>query len=107
MFVRIVECQARPGRREQVSNQVKTTVLPILQEQAGFVDFVALADRSDAERLLCVSFWTSQEDAAHYHQQHYETIANLLAPVLEGPPTLETFAVNASTSHRLAIDRAA
>jgi hypothetical protein len=61
MFARVVECQSKVGRSEQVGSKLKNDILPILQKQ----------------------------------------------PDLESPPTLETFAVNASTAHRIAVGRAA
>ena len=107
MFARVVECQSKAGRSEQMGNKLMNHVLPILQEQPGFVDFLTLSDKTNPERLMCISFWTSRQDAEEYHRQHYDTITDMLKPVLESPPTLETFTVNASTAHRIAVDRAA
>jgi heme-degrading monooxygenase HmoA len=107
MFARVVECQAKDGMGVQISTKVSNDVLPSLQKQPGFVDFFALSDKTNAERLVCISFWTSREDAEEYHRQHYETITNMLKPVLESPPTLKSFTVSASTAHRIAVSRAA
>jgi quinol monooxygenase YgiN len=68
IFARVVECQAKEGRGVQISTKVTNEVLPILQKQPGFVDFLALSDKTNAERLVCISFWTSREDAEEYHQ---------------------------------------
>ena len=102
MFARVVECQSKDGMGMQVSAKVTNDVLPILQKQPGFVDFFALSDKTNAEKLLCISFWTSREDAEEYHGRHYETIASMLKPVLGSPPTLKTFTVTPSTAHRIA-----
>jgi heme-degrading monooxygenase HmoA len=75
----------------QISAKVTNDVLPSLQEQPGFVDFFALSNRTNAERLVCNGFWTSREDAEECHRQHLETITNMLQPVLESP-RLKTFA---------------
>jgi quinol monooxygenase YgiN len=107
MFARVVECQAKDGMGVQISTKVSNDVLPSLQKQPGFVDFFALSDKTNAERLVCISFWTSREDAEESHRQHYETITNMLKPVLESPPTLKSFTVSASTAHRIAVSRAA
>jgi quinol monooxygenase YgiN len=107
MFVRSVECQAKHGQSEEISKLVSRDVLPVLQEQPGFVDLVVMADKSDPERIVCISFWNSPEDADLYHRQHYDTIRGMLRPVLESSPTLETFTVEASTAHRIAVGRAA
>jgi hypothetical protein len=107
MFALVEECQAKDGSRVQTSDKVTKDVLPILQKQPGFVDFVALSEETNAERLVCISFWTAPEDAEEYHRQHYETITNMLKPVLEFPPTLKIYAVSASTAHRIGIRQAA
>jgi heme-degrading monooxygenase HmoA len=103
MFARVLECQAKDRKGAQISTKMTNDVLPCLRKQPGFVDFFALSDTTNAERLVCVSFWTSREgDAEEYHRQHYEMITNMLKPVLESAPTLETFTVSASTAHRIA-----
>ena len=107
MFARVVECQSKAGRIEQIGNKLKDDVLPVLEGQPGFVDFLILSDKTNPERLMCISFWTSRQDAEEYHSQHYDTITDMLKPVLESPPTLKTFTVIASTAHRIAVDRAA
>jgi hypothetical protein len=107
MFARVVECHSKVGRSEQVGNKLENDVLPILQKQPGFVDFLTLSDRINPERLMCISFWTLREDAEEYHRQHYYLITDMLKPVLDCPPTLKIFAVNASTAHRIAVGRAA
>ena len=103
MFARVLECQAKDSKGPQISTKVTNDVLPCLQKQPGFVDFFALSDKTNAERLVCVSFWTSREDdTEEYHRQHYEMVTNMLQSVLESPPTLKTFTVRASTAHRIA-----
>jgi quinol monooxygenase YgiN len=107
MLARIVECQAKSGRGEELSTKVRNDVLPILQTQPGFVDFLALSDKASPQRVVCISLWSSREDADKYHQQHYDTITDMLKPLLQSAPTLETFTVSASTAHRIAAVRAA
>ena len=99
MFARVVECHSEVGRSEQVGNKLENDVLPILQKQPGFVDVLNLPDKINPERLMCISFWNSREDAEEYHRQHYYLITDMLKSVLDSPPTLKTFAVNASTAH--------
>ena len=107
MFARVVDCQSKVGRSEQVGSKLENDLLQILQKLPGFVDFLTLSDKTNPERLVCISFWTSREDADEYHRQHYDTITDMLMPILESPPTLEILAVNASTVHRIAVGRAA
>jgi hypothetical protein len=58
MFARVVECPSKVGRSKQVGNRLKNDVLPVLQKQLGFVDFLTLSDKTNPERLVCISFWT-------------------------------------------------
>src|SRR5271166_2020444 len=51
MFARSEECQAKDGSGVQISTKMANDVLPILQEQPGSVDFLALSDKTNAERL--------------------------------------------------------
>lgn len=98
MFARVLA-----SKGAQISTKVTNDVLPCLQKQPGFVDFFALSDKTNAERLVWVSFWTSREgDAEGYHRQHYEMVTSTVKPVLESPPALTTFMVSASTAHRIA-----
>jgi len=107
MFARVVECQAKKGHADGVAARVTTEVVPVLQKQPSFVDFVALADEEIPERLLCISLWTSSPDTDNYHHDHYDTIVGLLRPLLASAPALETFAVHTSTVHRIAVRKAA
>jgi hypothetical protein len=45
MFARVVECHSKVGRSEQVGNKLENDVLPILQKQPGFVDFLTFPTR--------------------------------------------------------------
>lgn len=107
MFARVVVCQSKAGRSEQVGTKLENAILPILQKVPGFVDLLTLSDKADPERLVCISFWTVREGVEKYNSQHYYTIADLLTPLLESPATQEIFEVNASTAHGIAPGRAA
>ena len=50
MFARVVECQSKAGRSEQVGNKLENDVLPILQKQAGFLSDLLGAVRQDKPR---------------------------------------------------------
>ena len=39
MFTRALECEAKVGKKDELTNRVITDVLPILQNQHGFVDY--------------------------------------------------------------------
>jgi len=107
MFTRIVECQVKPEKRDEFSNKLRNEVLPILQKQPGFVDLIELVSENNPERIVSVSFWKNKEDAERYHREHYNRITEMLKPNLKRDPTVETFTVDTSTTHRIAAGKAA
>jgi heme-degrading monooxygenase HmoA len=107
MFTRIVECQAKPGKQEELADKVRNEVLAILQRHPGFVDLITLRDNVDPERVVSLSFWRTREDAEHYHRNYYDRVSNILAPLVSSNPNVETFVVDDSTVHRIAARKAA
>ena len=107
MFTRLVECQPKAGKREELTNKVRNEVLTILRKQPGFVDLIALRDNADEQHLIYLTFWHSREEAEHHQHDNYDRIVNMLKPLLTSNPLLETFEVDASTVHRIAVGKAA
>ncbi len=107
MFTRVVECEAKKGKSEDLTRRMRNEVLPALKRQPGFIDLIALRDSIDAERVVCLSFWDSKESAEKYDREHYDTIVDVLKPVLQTNPTVETLRVELSTAHRIATSQAA
>ncbi len=107
MFTRIVECHVKPEKKDEFNNKLRSEVLPILQKQPGFVDLIALASENDPERMVALSFWNSKQDAERYHQEHFKRIAEILKPHLRRDPSVETYNVDTSTTHRIAAGKKA
>jgi hypothetical protein len=107
MLALFMECLAKIGNADEVSNRVVAEILPILQEQLSFIDFIVLTDKEMPERLLCISVLNSMDDRDKYHREQYDTVAKVLRPILAMPPSLETFNITASTAHRLGLRGAA
>ncbi|MDP9160808.1 MAG: antibiotic biosynthesis monooxygenase [Acidobacteriota bacterium] len=107
MFTRIVECHAKPGKRDEFGNKLRNEVVPILQKQAGFVDVIGLTSEDDADRMLAISFWKSKEDAERYEHEHYHRIVDIIKPLVKEDPRVKTFNVETSTSQRIAARKAA
>jgi quinol monooxygenase YgiN len=107
MFTRIVECHVKPEKKDEFNNKLRSEVLPILQKQPGFVDLIALASENDPERMVALSFWNSKQDAERYHQEHFKKITEILKPHLRREPSVETYNVDTSTTHRIAAGKKA
>jgi heme-degrading monooxygenase HmoA len=107
MFTRVVEARTKTGKAKEFSTTLNDKVLPILQKQSGFVDEITLVSNTEPERILALSFWETEADANRYHQEQFPRINELLSNVLETTPTVKTFTVDTSTTHKIARGKAA
>lgn len=107
MFTRALECEAKVGKKGELTNRFTTDVLPILQNQPGFVDMIVLSEDLHPKHLVYLSFWKSKEDAQQCHRERYEQIVNMIRPLITGPPTIENFTVEASTGHAVVASKVA
>jgi len=107
MFTRVVEITTKPGKTEQLSASINDKVLGILKKQKGFVDELVLVSDKEENRVLALSFWNTREDAEQYHRAEYPKVQEALRPILDAEPTIRTFEVNTSTTHKIASGKAA
>ncbi len=107
MFTRVVELRTRTGKSKEFSLTLNEKVLPILRKQPGFVDEITLVSNSEPERILALSFWQNQEQAERYHHETFPRITELLNNVLQDEPQVETYNVDTSTTHKIALGKAA
>jgi CRP/FNR family cyclic AMP-dependent transcriptional regulator len=56
VFAHTLECEARVGKKDELANQITKEVLPILRNQPGFADMIALSD----ERIMIAVAPTKQ-----------------------------------------------
>ena len=107
MFTRVVEITAKQGKTKDVAETIQEKVLPILRKQPGFVDEIVLVSTAETNRILGMSFWNDPEDAERYRREHYLKVEELLRPLLETTPKVNTFDVDTSTTHKIEFGNAA
>jgi len=107
MFTRIVEITAKQGKTKEVVQTIQEKILPILKKQPGFVDEIVLVSTADTNRILGMSFWQTPEDAELYRLDRYPVVEELLRPLVETTPKVNTFDVDASTTHKIVLGKAA
>ena len=107
MFTRLVEIKAQRGKADEVVNLIQDKVLPILRQQNGFVDEIALVSTTQPDRVIGMSFWRTQEDAERYHRENFPKISELLRPHIQGAPEVQNFNLHASTAHKITAGKAA
>lgn len=107
MFTRVVEVSSKPGKSHEVASAINEKVLPILRQQAGFLDETVLTSDMEPNRVMALSFWKTKEDAERYQREHYAKVTEILSNLIESPPAVRTFNVHTSTFHKIAAGLAA
>ena len=107
MFTRLVELRAKFGKARELSNVLNEKVVPILQNQPGFVDEIVLVSATEPDRVLGLSFWHAEADAERYNREHFKRVSDILSPLIEGAPKVQTFNVDTALSHGIAKGKAA
>ena len=107
MFTRVVEISTKPGKSQAVANTINEKILPILRQQAGFLDETVLTSDMEPNRVLALSFWKRKEDAEQYQREHYARVTEMLSNLMESPPSVRKFNVHTSTLHKIAAGIAA
>jgi heme-degrading monooxygenase HmoA len=107
MFTRTVEVTPKSGKARELANIINDKVLPILKKQKGFVDETVLVSDTEDNRVLSLSFWNSNENAEKYQREQYPAIHEMIRHLLEAEPVVRTFNVDSSTTHRIAVGKAA
>ncbi len=86
--------QIKEGKSKEFIQTFESQVLPVLRQQAGFHDELALLDNN---RALLISFWDNRKNADTYNNTVFPKLVEKLGPMIQAPPTVETYEVAAST----------
>ncbi|MBZ5567398.1 MAG: antibiotic biosynthesis monooxygenase [Acidobacteriia bacterium] len=107
MFTRVVEIRTKVGKSRAFSTTLNEKVLPILRKQRGFVDTITMVSNCESDRILALSFWQSEADAERYNREQFLTVTQILLPLLETAPKVQSFTVDTSTTHGIVKGKAA
>jgi heme-degrading monooxygenase HmoA len=107
MFVRMVTLTCKSGQSKKVCQTLNDEALPILTKQRGFQDATVLVSTTTPNRVIAQTFWNTREDAERYHRDHFEKIKDTMKEMFSANPIIETYEVNASTTHRISAGKAA
>jgi heme-degrading monooxygenase HmoA len=107
MFTRVVAVRTKQGKSGELAKTIREKILPILEDQPGFVDEILLVSNTEPDQILSLSFWKSQQDAERYTHEEYPRINELISHLVESPPFSRTFNVDIFTSHKITRGKAA
>lgn len=101
MFTRVVAVRTKPGKARELTKSIHDKILPVLEDQQGFIDEILLVSDAEPDQILALSFWRSQEDAERYTHEQFPRINELISHLLESAPVSRTFNVDTFTSHNI------
>jgi heme-degrading monooxygenase HmoA len=107
MFSRVVAVRTKPGKVRELAQTIQNKILPILEDQPGFVDEILLVSATEPDQILALSFWKSQRDAERYTHEQFPRINEIISHLVEAAPVSRTFNVDAFTSHKIVAGEAA
>lgn len=107
MFTRVVKTTTKPGKFEEFSRTFTEKALPLMRQQAGFIDEIELVSQENPDSVLTLSFWKTREDADKYNREVFSRVVDIVRNVIVGEPQLSTYLVTASTIHNIATGKAA
>lgn len=85
MFARKLEFDLMLVEKEEFLRKVRDEVLPILKNQAGFLDILGLTDELKVEKTLLISLWETKDHALKYEKEVFPKITAMLKPYLLKP----------------------
>ncbi|MPY86837.1 MAG: hypothetical protein GEU99_02850 [Luteitalea sp.] len=100
MFARSVSFHLKPGRAAEFTDVLNKDVIPVLRNQKGFQDEIALVAPDGAD-AIGISVWDLKADAETYARSAYPDVLKSLEPVVEGTPQVQTYEVSNSTFHKI------
>jgi quinol monooxygenase YgiN len=83
MFARILTCEVKLEKKEELVKVVKNEILPILKKQTGFLEVLPFfPEKMKEEKVVAISLWATKADAERYEREFYTEVLNLLKPYL-------------------------
>jgi hypothetical protein len=106
MYSRTVNCTIDPSRVSEFKSELNNNLLPLIQEQKGFVDNLESLDPTTGE-FSCTTLWETKEDVDNYDSGLFQEIATKLGPLMKDGPTVKTLPVENSSVHDIRAGKAA
>ena len=91
-YARSMHLTLKPGKEQQFRGVMDRDVMPVLKQQGGFREELALVDGNHA---LGISVWDTQEHARQFETAGRPKILEHLRSVIQGEPRVEAYEVAA------------
>ena len=107
MYARMIQVTTKPGQLRDCVNAFVEQGLPLVKQQQGFVDALALSSETERDRFVGLTIWKSKEDAERYVNGQGRQFLESLKSYFQQEPTVSNFNLEASTTHNIGVARAA
>jgi quinol monooxygenase YgiN len=100
MYSRLTTCTIQRNKVDEFRNVVNNEFLPRIQAQPGFLENVESCDPSSG-KYMCLTVWKSEADVRNYNEGLFQEVARRLAPLMEGPPDVQTLPVDNASAQKM------
>jgi len=107
MHARMLLIKAKPGQVKELAKALTDRALPILRQQPGFIEALALSAESEADEFVGISIWKTKEAADNYVNGPGRPLLQSFSSYFAQPPDFRMFNVEGSTIQSIAAARAA
>jgi len=101
MFARIVEFTPKPEMKEDIVSVLREDVLPILEKQHGFLEFLPFVPETRAGRWVTVTLWAGKQDAERWEHEGYPKVEGILKLYLVASAVCNHYKVETSLLQHL------
>jgi heme-degrading monooxygenase HmoA len=107
MYARMIQLTTKAGHLKDCIRAMVEQGLPLVKQQPGFVDALALSSDTERDQFVGVTIWKTREDAEKYATGQARQVLDSIRSILQHEPTVHSFNLEASTIHNFGIGRAA
>jgi quinol monooxygenase YgiN len=93
MFARIVEFIPKLEKKEELVKVIRNEVLPILNKQNGFMEFLPFFPETKTEKVITITLWTEKRNVEQYEREVFPKVQEILKPYLTTPITYKLYNV--------------
>lgn len=107
MHARLFEVSIKQGQSKEFLRTLVEKDLPVMKEQQGFVDALALTPENERDKFVGLSIWKTKEDADRFVNGPGKQLMQAVTPLIQHESQVRSFNLEASTAHRIGLAQAA
>lgn len=94
MYARVTTIQFQPGKVDEASRIVQSSIVPVMKEQKGFKGGL-LFTQQDTGKAVSINLWETEANLTAFETSPlYRELLGKIAGLLAGPPVSERYKVS-------------